>query len=98
MLYAELDLSRKRLDVHVLDEEGRTVLAVAQDMGGEGAQRVGVRMDGHYLDDSLTHGRRLRAARATSHVTRGRAIYLDGIDIGIHWAKRAAAPRSSAYH
>jgi len=25
MLYAGLDLSRQRLDVHVLDEEGRTV-------------------------------------------------------------------------
>jgi hypothetical protein len=29
MLYAGLDLSRKRLDVHVLDEEGRTVEVTA---------------------------------------------------------------------
>jgi len=35
MLYAGLDLSRQRLDVHVLDEEGRTVdvLAVHPDAG-----------------------------------------------------------------
>ncbi|MGD0123083.1 MAG: hypothetical protein ABSC46_11050, partial [Candidatus Limnocylindrales bacterium] len=29
MLYAGLDLSRQRLDVHVLDEEGRTVDVLA---------------------------------------------------------------------
>ena len=29
MLYAGLDLSRQRLDVHVLDEEGRTVEVMA---------------------------------------------------------------------
>jgi hypothetical protein len=29
MLYAGLDLSRQRLDVHVLDEEGRTVEVTA---------------------------------------------------------------------
>jgi hypothetical protein len=29
MLYAGLDLSRQRLDVHVLDEEGRTVEVLA---------------------------------------------------------------------
>jgi hypothetical protein len=36
MLYAGLDLSRQRLDVHVLDEEGRTVevLAVHPDADG----------------------------------------------------------------
>jgi len=35
MLYAGLDLSRQRLDVHVLDEEGRTVdvTAVHPDSG-----------------------------------------------------------------
>ena len=29
MLYAGLDLSRQRLDVHVLDEDGRTVEVTA---------------------------------------------------------------------
>jgi hypothetical protein len=29
MLYAGLDLSRQRLDVHVLDEEGRTIEVAA---------------------------------------------------------------------
>jgi hypothetical protein len=29
MLYAGLDLSRQRLDVHLLDEDGRTVEATA---------------------------------------------------------------------
>jgi hypothetical protein len=29
MLYAGLDLSRQRLDVHVLDEDGRTVAVTA---------------------------------------------------------------------
>jgi hypothetical protein len=29
MLYAGLDLSRQRLDVHVLDEEGRTIEVTA---------------------------------------------------------------------
>jgi hypothetical protein len=29
MLYAGLDLSRQRLDVHVLDEEGRTLEVTA---------------------------------------------------------------------
>ncbi len=29
MLYAGLDLTRQRLDVHVLEEEGRTVVVTA---------------------------------------------------------------------
>jgi hypothetical protein len=39
MLYAGLDLSRQRLDVHVLDEEGRTVevTAVRPDADGLGS-------------------------------------------------------------
>ncbi len=47
MLYAGLDLSRQRLDVHPLDEDGRTVevTAVRPDAdalrGGDGGHRPG---------------------------------------------------------
>jgi hypothetical protein len=35
MLYAGLDLSRQRLDVHVLDEDGRTVEVTAVHPDGD---------------------------------------------------------------
>jgi len=45
MLYAGLDLSRQRLDVHLLDEDGRTVevTAVRPDADAPGLTR-GVRV------------------------------------------------------
>src|SRR5664280_12242 len=40
MLYAGLDLSRKRLDVHILDEDGRTVEVTAVSPDAPGLRRL----------------------------------------------------------
>src|SRR5665647_2821007 len=40
MLYAGLDLSRKRLDVHILDEDGRTVEVTAVSPDAAGLRRL----------------------------------------------------------
>ena len=51
MLYAGLDLSRQRLDVHVLDEDGRTVEVTA------------VRPDADALRDLVARDRPARRSR-----------------------------------
>src|SRR5664280_2956119 len=45
MLYAGLDLSRKRLDVHILDEDGRTVEVTAVSLAAH-VLRFGDEVDG----------------------------------------------------
>ena len=40
MLYAGLDLSRKRLDVHILDEDGQTVEVTAVSPDAAGLRRL----------------------------------------------------------
>jgi hypothetical protein len=52
MLYAGLDLSRKRLDFHLLDAEGATVPASPPD--ADGLRGLSERLD--------RHGRPIRAA------------------------------------
>lgn len=47
MLYAGLDLSRQRLDVHVLDEEGRTVVVTAVRPDADALRGLAARMDRH---------------------------------------------------
>ncbi len=47
MLYAGLDLSRQRLDVHVLDEEGRTVEVAAVRPDADALRTLVARMDRH---------------------------------------------------
>jgi transposase len=54
MLYAGLDLSRKRLDVHVLDEEGATVAVSAVSPEADALR--------HLVDDVARHGNPVRAA------------------------------------
>jgi transposase len=54
MLYAGLDLSRKRLDVHVLDEEGGTVAVTAVSPEADALR--------HLVDDVARHGNPVRAA------------------------------------
>ena len=47
MLYAGLDLSRQRLDVHLLDEEGRTVEVTAVRPDADALRTLVARMDRH---------------------------------------------------
>jgi len=47
MLYAELDLSRQRLDVHLLDEDGRTVEVTAVRPDADALRTLVARMDRH---------------------------------------------------
>jgi len=47
MLYAGLDLSRQRLDVHLLDEDGRTVEATAVRPDADALRTLVARMDRH---------------------------------------------------
>ena len=47
MLYAGLDLSRQRLDVHVLDEEGRTVEVTAVRPDGDALRTLARRVLRH---------------------------------------------------
>jgi hypothetical protein len=54
MLYAGLDLSRKRLDFHLLDGEGATVEFGAAPPDGDGLRGLSQRLD--------RHGARIRAA------------------------------------
>ena len=54
MLYAGLDLSRQRLDVHVLDEEGRTVEVTAVHPDADALRTLAVRI--------LAHGQEVTAA------------------------------------
>src|ERR1035437_4151950 len=54
MLYAGLDLSRQRLDVHVLDEDGRTVEALAVHPDADALRTLANRV--------LRHGQGGRAA------------------------------------
>ena len=55
MLYAGLDLSRQRLDVHVLDEDGRTVevTAVRPDAGSLRALAARVLRHGHAVSGAI---------------------------------------------
>ena len=54
MLYAGLDLSRQRLDVHVLDEEGRTVEVTAVHPDADALRTLAARI--------LAHGQEVTAA------------------------------------
>jgi transposase len=54
MLYAGLDLSRQRLDVHVLDEDGRTVDVTAGRPDAGALRRLATRV--------LSHGQEVTAA------------------------------------
>ena len=54
MLYAGLDLSRQRLDVHVLDEEGRTVDVLAVHPDADALRTLAGRV--------LRHGQEVSAA------------------------------------
>src|SRR5215210_5346787 len=54
MLYAGLDLSRKRLDFHVLDADGATVDVGASPPDADGLRGLSERLD--------CHGARIRAA------------------------------------
>jgi len=47
MLYVGLDLSRQRLDVHVLDEEGRTVEVLAVHPDADALRTLANRILGH---------------------------------------------------
>ena len=47
MLYAGLDLSRQRLDVHLLDEDGRTVEVTAVRPDADALRTLVARMDRH---------------------------------------------------
>ena len=55
MLYAGLDLSRQRLDVHVLDEDGRTVevTAVRPDAGALRALAARILRHGHEVSGAI---------------------------------------------
>jgi transposase len=55
MLYAGLDLSRKRLDVHILDEDGRTVEVTAVSPDGAGLRRLAAHVlrFGHEVDGAI---------------------------------------------
>ena len=44
MLYAGLDLSRQRLDVHILDEDGRTVEVTAVRPDADGLRTLAARV------------------------------------------------------
>ena len=54
MLYAGLDLSRKRLDFHLLDDEGATVEVGAAPPDADGLRRLSERL--------VRHGAPIRAA------------------------------------
>ena len=54
MLYAGLDLSRQRLDVHVLDEEGRTVEVTAATPEVFGLRELVARISRHGQEVSAT--------------------------------------------
>src|SRR5262245_22273503 len=47
MLYAGLDLSRKRLDFHLLDETGTTVEVGATPPDADGLRRLSLQLDRH---------------------------------------------------
>jgi hypothetical protein len=47
MLYAGLDLSRKRLDFHLLDEQGETVEVGASPPDADGLDGLTARLDRH---------------------------------------------------
>ena len=54
MLYAGLDLSRQRLDVHVLDEEGRTVEVTSATREVFGLRELVARISRHGQEVSAT--------------------------------------------
>jgi transposase len=54
MLYAGLDLSRKRLDYHLVDDDGRTAATGATPPDVDGLERLAARL--------ARHGQPIRAA------------------------------------
>jgi hypothetical protein len=66
MLYAGLDLSRQRLDVHVLDEEGRTVEVTAATPDVFGLRELVARIARHGEEVSATIESMNGAHRAVS--------------------------------
>ena len=54
MLYAGLDLSRQRLDVHVLDEEGQTVAVTAVRLGADALRTLAARVLTAHSTESAT--------------------------------------------
>ena len=71
MLYAGLDLSRQRLDVHVLDEEGRTVEVLAVHPDADALRTLANRILRHGEEvsaaiESMTGSRFVHAGSLTS--------------------------------
>ena len=58
MLYAGLDLSRQRLDVHVLDEDGSTIEVTAIHPDGDALRSLAAHIARHGQD--VTRGRSSR--------------------------------------
>ena len=69
MLYVGLDLSRQRLDVHVLDEEGRTVDVLAVHPGADALRPLANRI--------LRHGQEVSAVGPHRSGWDGRAKHPD---------------------